>query len=135
MIDVESRYESAGGVVVNNGKICLVLQPGNSWCCPKGRIEKGETLEEAACREIREETGLKNLALAKKLGILKRPAFSDKRKILSIHLFLFKTNEKKLESEEKDHHAEWFAFDDAVKTLSSKKEAQFLKNKRKEIGV
>ena len=135
MIDVESKYESAGGIVVNNGKICLVLQPGKTWCCPKGRIENGEAPEEAARREIREETGLKNLALIKKLGILKRPAFSDKRKIISIRLFLFKTDEEELMPEEDDHYAEWFTFDKAVKIVSSKKEAEFLKSKRKEIGV
>ncbi len=58
--------ESAGGVVVNNKKeICLVLQHGKNWSLPKGHIEKDETKEDTAVREIGEETGLRNIKLIK----------------------------------------------------------------------
>jgi 8-oxo-dGTP diphosphatase len=56
---------SAGGVVVNpNNEICIVLQPYNSWSLPKGRIEHGETPEEAARREVEEETGIPRESLS-----------------------------------------------------------------------
>jgi ADP-ribose pyrophosphatase YjhB (NUDIX family) len=35
------------------------------WDLPKGKIEKGESLEQAALREVEEETGLKELILEK----------------------------------------------------------------------
>lgn len=52
---------SAGGVIFNpEGKILMILvqdQSGN-WTFPKGTIEKGETPERAALREVKEEVGL-----------------------------------------------------------------------------
>lgn len=54
---------SAGGVVWRKGApgIEVVLcgrTAGGSWMLPKGRPDDGETLEQTALREVREETGL-----------------------------------------------------------------------------
>ena len=48
------------GVIVTDGKRLLLGHATRSprWDIPKGGIEPGETLEEAARRELREETGL-----------------------------------------------------------------------------
>ncbi len=55
--------EAAGGVVSNkDGEILFIHRIGR-WDLPKGKIEKGESLEQAALREIEEETGLKELIL------------------------------------------------------------------------
>lgn len=41
-------------------KVFLIQHRGfeKFWSCPKGHIEPSETVEEAACRELKEETGL-----------------------------------------------------------------------------
>ena len=49
--------EAAGGVVFNDGKVLLMYRRG-SWDLPKGKIDKGESQEAAAVREVEEETGL-----------------------------------------------------------------------------
>ena len=55
--------EAAGGVVSNKkGEILFIHRIGR-WDLPKGKIEKGESLEQAALREIEEETGLKELII------------------------------------------------------------------------
>ncbi|OWK99128.1 NUDIX hydrolase [Kaistella haifensis DSM 19056] len=55
--------EAAGGVVSNkNGEILFIHRIGK-WDLPKGKIEKGESLEQAALREVEEETGLSELIL------------------------------------------------------------------------
>lgn len=55
------REVSAGGVVFRQGapdpEFVLIKADGR-WSLPKGNIEKGETEEAAALREISEETGL-----------------------------------------------------------------------------
>lgn len=55
--------EAAGGVVNNpEGEILFIKRLGK-WDLPKGKMEKGESREESAVREIEEETGLKDVEL------------------------------------------------------------------------
>lgn len=57
--------EAAGGFVVNAQKELLVFYRRGSWDLPKGKIDPGETPEQAAVREVQEETGLQQLDLGK----------------------------------------------------------------------
>jgi 8-oxo-dGTP diphosphatase len=51
---------AAGGVVVRDGLVALVHRPRyNDWTLPKGKLDNGESFEEAALREVEEETGLR----------------------------------------------------------------------------
>lgn len=59
----EKRIEAAGGVVLRRGEeeteVAVVHRPRyDDWSFPKGKLDPGETFEEAALREVREETGL-----------------------------------------------------------------------------
>jgi len=57
--------EAAGGIVNNpEGEILFIKRLGK-WDLPKGKMEKGESREESAVREIEEETGLSNVELVK----------------------------------------------------------------------
>jgi 8-oxo-dGTP pyrophosphatase MutT (NUDIX family) len=53
---------AAGGIVVVDGQFVSIVRHGIPDL-PKGHIEKGESPETAALREVEEETGLKNLRL------------------------------------------------------------------------
>ncbi len=57
---------AAGGVVVKDGKFVSIVRHGIPDL-PKGHIEKGETPEAAALREVEEETGIGNLKIVKAL--------------------------------------------------------------------
>jgi 8-oxo-dGTP pyrophosphatase MutT (NUDIX family) len=51
---------AAGGVVVRDGRVLLVHRARyDDWSLPKGKLEPGETWEQAAVREVREETGVR----------------------------------------------------------------------------
>jgi len=58
---------AAGGLVLNPKKEVLFIYRNNSWDLPKGWIEKGESIETAAVREVEEECGIFNLKLIKPL--------------------------------------------------------------------
>jgi 8-oxo-dGTP pyrophosphatase MutT (NUDIX family) len=50
---------AAGGIVTApDGEMLLILRNGR-WDLPKGKVEPGETLLQAALREVEEETGIK----------------------------------------------------------------------------
>ena len=50
---------SAGGVVLFGNAILLLRKFNGDWVLPKGKVEEGENNEEAALREVAEETGVK----------------------------------------------------------------------------
>ncbi|MEE9402308.1 MAG: NUDIX hydrolase, partial [Desulfobacteria bacterium] len=58
----ENPQVAVGAIVIKDGRVLLVKrsQPPSKglWAIPGGRVELGETLKEAAEREIMEETGL-----------------------------------------------------------------------------
>ena len=50
---------AAGGVVLRDGELLLVHRPAyDDWTLPKGKLKRGEGWEDAARREVEEETGL-----------------------------------------------------------------------------
>lgn len=50
---------SSGGVVLFGNAVLLLRKFNGDWVLPKGKVEPGETREEAALREVGEETGVK----------------------------------------------------------------------------
>jgi len=91
---------SAGGLIIRNHnnvwQILLIRDMNDNWTFPKGFIETGEQLEEAARREIQEEVGLnRGLLMMKQLSPI---TYTFRRKV-EVHktvyyfLFLYKGNE------------------------------------------
>jgi ADP-ribose pyrophosphatase YjhB (NUDIX family) len=62
---------SSGGVVFRRTggglRFLLIRDPYANWGLPKGHLEGAETPEQAALREVAEETGLENLAVVDRL--------------------------------------------------------------------
>ena len=64
------QHRSAGGLVVQGARILLIsTQSGRRWQLPKGHIEEGETPEQTAVREVREETGVTSKVVAPLPGV------------------------------------------------------------------
>jgi len=55
--------EAAGGLVYNQKKEILFIYRNSKWDLPKGGVEKKETYEIAAIREVEEETGVEGLEI------------------------------------------------------------------------
>ena len=64
-LDVSDEVRAAGGLVRRRGEdggteILVVHRPAyDDWSYPKGKLEPGEGEEDAAIREVEEETGLR----------------------------------------------------------------------------
>jgi 8-oxo-dGTP pyrophosphatase MutT (NUDIX family) len=94
---VTAERTSAGGVVVrpHGGEPLIALARERSYegpVLPKGGVEAGESLEQAARREIEEEAGLSRLTLITKLGVLERLSFDKSRWVIT-HVYLFTTDQ------------------------------------------
>jgi 8-oxo-dGTP pyrophosphatase MutT (NUDIX family) len=59
---------AAGGLVRNSKGQVLFIYRNDKWDLPKGKRESSESLEEAAIREVMEETGIDSLDIQYKLG-------------------------------------------------------------------
>ena len=67
------EVRAAGGVVIRDGLVAVVHRPRyDDWSLPKGKLDEGETFEEAALREVWEETGLR-AALVRELPEVRYP--------------------------------------------------------------
>ena len=61
--------QAAGGLVLNEKNKLLMIFRRGKWDLPKGKLDKGETLEDCAVREVEEETGLQSIKLISPLII------------------------------------------------------------------
>jgi len=84
--------QAAGGLVRNeNDEILLIFRRGK-WDLPKGKLDKGESLEDCAVREVEEETGLKKVKLLASLLITYHTYHEGTRFILKeSHWYTMKT--------------------------------------------
>jgi len=122
------RQHSAGGLVVEAGQILLIsTRSGRRWQLPKGHIEVGETPEQAAVREIREETGVTGRIIAPLPGV---EYWYVERGQARIHKtvdyflldYLHGTTEDFDASEVSG--ASWFSWDEGISRLSFDNERQ-----------
>lgn len=122
--------QSAGGIVINKrGQILVADQGGKSWSLPKGHIEKGEDILEAAKREIYEETGVNKLKLIKSLGSYKRTNINNPNEIKTIYMFLFETDQEELKPvDHHNHEARWVDKDKVADLLTHPKDKEFIQS-------
>ena len=134
---MKTRNEiSAGGVIYRPGDggpdVCLIAtQGGKAWQLPKGLIERGEQPEEAARRELAEETGLQGELLQRLDRIEYWYVWDEDGERVRIHklvyffLFLYTSGSTEDHDEEVDD-ARWFPVAEAQKKLSFENEQRVM---------
>lgn len=115
---------SAGGIVIcqiHQTWYVLILKDMNStWTFPKGLIEKGETPEEAATREIAEEVGITGLRLLSPLSPIQYIYQRNGKINKTVYYFVFVSKKRAhltVQKEEGIHEAKWLPIDDAVSEI------------------
>ena len=83
---------AAGGKILNSNNETLFIYRFDKWDLPKGKLEKGESLEECAVREAGEECGISDLNIKEELETTYHVFKRNQKIILKItHWFLMHT--------------------------------------------
>jgi len=128
---------SAGGVVYRYGdrsgpdalEVLLLQTPRRVWGLPKGTPDEGETLDQTARREVREETGLE-IDLEEKIGVIEywfaRP---EARECLHkfVHFWLMRPTGGSIDDHDDEHvSVRWFPFSTAMRQVTHDNSADIL---------
>lgn len=133
---------SAGGVVYRPGEsgpsVLLIKDPYMNWGLPKGHIEGAETPEQAALREVEEETGLTNLSSVAQLPTIDW-YFRDRGKLVHkfCHFFLIASpaGDAVPQLEEGITEVTWISFDKAVELVSYANARDVIRIAAERLGV
>ena len=142
---MNTRLEiSAGGVIYRRRPkgldVCLIqTHNGTAWQLPKGLIERGEPAEDAAVREVAEETGLTGELLGRLEKIEYWYVWDEEDGRVRVHKFVYFFLLRYVSGSTKDHDdevddARWFPIEEAQRTLSFVNERHVLKLAAKAIA-
>ena len=129
------RYVSAGGVVVDDGRVLVLQRPSrNEVRLPKGHIKPGETVREAALRETSEESGYLDVTIEADLGS-QMVTFHHKgrRVVREERYFLMALLRQRGEPRgggEAQFEPQWLAWEDALTALSFEAEREWVRRAR-----
>ena len=119
------RETSAGGVVFRRDgdrTLVLLIRDGHrNWGFPKGHLERGEAPEEAALREVREETGLRELEVVAPVDTIAWTfRFRGKRIHKTCHFFAVATPEARTTPQRREGitACRWCSLEEALTDLS-----------------
>ncbi len=107
----------AGGVVISGAGpdrrylITRGSRPPHEWILPKGHIDPGETAEQAACREVLEETGV----IAEVVALAGDEHFTYDGRDVRVRYFAMRATGTGTAIEDRD--VQWCALDDAIAQL------------------
>ena len=148
MAQLTRKESSAGGVVFRRmpGVTEVLLIPRNrpacrqagrkAWCLPKGKIEKNELPQDAAAREIKEETGVSG-KITGLLGDIYYKFISpqDKARVwkdVRFFLFEYECGSIVAQKEEIDDAA-WFNIDEALKIMAYPSERKIMQQAKRGV--
>lgn len=135
MAERPDRYIAAGGVVVRNGRVLVLHHPSKDEIrLPKGHIEPEETVQEAALREVSEESGCTHLTIEADLGS-QRVEFSHKgRHVIRTERFFLMTpvgqGRQLGRKGESQFDPVWLTWDEALEMLTFAPEGEWVRRAR-----
>jgi bis(5'-nucleosidyl)-tetraphosphatase len=118
------REFSAGFVLFRatpHGPRFLLLDYGKHWDYPKGHLEEGESAWQAAVRELREETGIRQVDRVGRFQRNMHYAFRSPKKgqvSKTVTYFLGRTREDAIRISDEHEGYAWLGYEEAVERLT-----------------
>jgi len=135
---------SAGGVAFRKkaGRVEVALisvGESNRWQLPKGLVDKGESTENAALREVREETGIDAVMIERIDKVEYWYVSKDQGSPVRYHKFVYfyllrYSSGDVLDHDQEVNEARWFDIDDAINKLAFDNEKKIMEKAREMIG-
>ena len=129
------KEKSCGCIILNNkNKILLILQNAGHWGLPKGHVEEGETEEQTAIREVKEET---NVDVIVDTNLRYRMVYNPKEDVeKEVIYFIAKntSNDCKPQLEEVQE-MKWLDIDNAINTITYENSKDLLKKVKKDLNL
>jgi 8-oxo-dGTP diphosphatase len=118
--------EAAGGVVCrDDGAVLLVHRPRyDDWSLPKGKLDPGESFEQAALREVEEETGVR-ARLGRALPSIEYRDNKGREKVVRYWVMEIEADPGFEPNDEVDELA-WLQLEDAVALLTYERDRDVL---------
>ena len=135
--------EHCAGIVLyssNGGKrryLLLRHRDGGHWSLPKGHIEPGESPEQAALRETREETGISDIEVVPGFRTVSRYQFTrgDTPVDKDVIYFLGKTKQQEVHLSPEHTNWQWADYQTALATLTYDDTKQVLHQVEQFLGA
>ena len=121
---------SAGGVIFDDDKVLVLRRQSGEWVMPKGHVDFGEAPEQAAVREVFEETGIKATVVGKVGETQYRFRISTgeiRQKVVHWHLMLLGAGPKELHIEPIFAEGAFVPIDVALQTLTFQSDKEILR--------
>lgn len=109
--------KSCGAVVINDGKVLLIQHIMRHWDIPKGHMEQGETQEQTAIRELKEETNIDiKIEYENKYEIEYSPEKNITKKV--VYFIATNLNNELKAQPEEVKQVKWIEFEEAIEILT-----------------
>lgn len=117
---------AAGGIVRRDGEVLLIHRPKyDDWSFPKGKLDDGESWEDAAVREVEEETGLR-CSLGPELA---STSYTDSRgRPKVVRYWLMRPESGEFEPTDEVDAIAWLSHEDAAARLSYERDRELLES-------
>jgi 8-oxo-dGTP pyrophosphatase MutT (NUDIX family) len=129
------RYTAAGGIVADGDRVLVLLRPSRDEVrLPKGHIEADETPQEAALREVAEESGYTDLEIVADLGMqtIEFDYLGDHVIRDELYYLMHLVSPRQVTRKAKEHQfvPDWLGWDEALSKLSYENEQEWVRRAR-----
>lgn len=126
------KEKSCGCIIVDNNQVLLVKHNGGHWGFPKGHVEKNETEEQTAIREVKEETNL-DVEIINNKRYVEEYITNKGRKKEVVYFIAKKIGGEIKKQEEEIQEIKWFNIEEAIEMITYEGSRKIFKEAINEI--